>query len=430
MTNADQIRIALVEKSFLAVRQNKETFALTFYEKLFEAYPQVKPLFDQTNLSKQSEKLYGSLVLLVENIRNAEVLQSVLGPLGEKHKGYGAIEQHYPLVGEALIATLAEYIGPEDWTPEVEQAWVTTYGAVVEMMLKGVEKPINEIEEEEETVFEKKKEDYSSEEIKLRPRKKLTYRQKAKLKERNNLFTKINHWFWATPKWMIALYAATFFFIFSFLGQEISLIQTIIDTLEPLSIFIAVLLLIKEGPERKRQFHYQAWSIIDSATGIENSQARIIALEDLCDDGVSLAEIDLTKAKLNNIEMNGVNLSDAILNKAQLTNAELFYANLNNCDLTESNGVGVTLYRANLGFANLQKSNFSSANLAKANLMFADFREANFSGTNFYKANLKGVQFEGAYLSGANLKDAEVIIEDLKKAYLVDAIMPDGSIHK
>ena len=38
MKDADQIRIELVEKSFLSVRQNKETFALTFYEKLFEAY--------------------------------------------------------------------------------------------------------------------------------------------------------------------------------------------------------------------------------------------------------------------------------------------------------------------------------------------------------------------------------------------------------
>lgn len=428
MKDADQIRIELVEKSFLSVRQNKETFALTFYEKLFEASPQVKPLFEGTDISKQSEKLYGSLVLLVENIRNTEVLQSVLGSLGEKHKGYGAIEQHYPLVGAALIATLADYIGTKDWTPEVEQAWVTTYGAVVEMMLKGVEKPTQEMEDEDELTFENKVDDYSSEDIKLRPRKKLTYRQKVNLKDRNNLFTKINRWFWATPKWMIASYAACFFFLFSFVGQEIPFIQTIIDTLEPLSIFIAVLLLIKESPERKRQFNYQAWSIIDNANGIENSQARIIALEDLCDEGVSLTEIDLTKAKLNNIELNGVNLSNALMHKTLLINAELFYANLSSCDLTEANCVGITLYRATLDFANLQKSNFSSANLSKANLMFADFREGNFSGTNFYKANLKGVQFDGAYLSGANLKGADVIMDDLKKAYLVDAIMPDGSI--
>ena len=50
-----------------------------------------------------------------------------------------------------------------------------------------------------------------------------------------------------------------------FYGQEVAIIQLIIDTLEPLSIILAVLLFIKEIPERKRQFQYQAWSIIDNA---------------------------------------------------------------------------------------------------------------------------------------------------------------------
>lgn len=426
----DILRIELVEKSFEKVRENKSSFALTFYDQLFIESPQLKPLFENTDIPKQSEKLYGSLVLLVENIRHPEVLQSVLGPLGEKHKGYGAIEKHYPLVGSALIHTLAKYID-EDWTPEVEQAWVTTYGAVVDMMLKGIEQAQEIPEEEEIEQHEQNELDSSSvEKIKLRPRKKLTYKQKVKLKNRNNLLTKMNRWFWRTPKWMVALYAASFFFLLSYTGQEVGVIQTFIDTLEPLSIFIAVLIFIKEQPERKRQFQYQAWSIIDGATGIENSQARIIALEDLCDDGISLEEINLAGAKLNGIEMNGINISRANLSKAQLVNAELFYANLNNINLNEADCTGITLYRSNISFANLSKANCSSANFSKANMMFADFSHGNFSGANFAQANLKGVNFEGAYLSGVNLKGAELIPADLEKALLTDAIMPDGSIHK
>lgn len=429
--SADLLRIERVEESFKKIRENKDTFALSFYEQLFIESPQLKPLFDNTNLPKQSEKLYGSLVLLVENIRNPAVLQSVLGPLGEKHKGYGAIEKHYPLVGSALIHTLSKYIG-EEWTPEVEQAWVTTYGAVVDMMLKGVEQAQEVPQGNEEELEENNPsnpEDFSTEKIKLRPRKKLSYIQKVKLKDRNNLLTKLNRWFWRTPKWMIALYATTFFVFLAYIGQEIAAIQTLIDTLEPLSIFIAVLIFVKEQPERKRQFQYQAWSIIDSATGIENSQARIIALEDLCDDGISLNEINLVGAKLNGIEMNGVNIARADLRKALLVNAELFYTNFNNTNLSEADCTGVTFYRSNLSFVNFTKANCSSANFSKANLMFSDFTQGNFSGANFIQANLKGVNFEGAYLSGANLKGANVILEDLEKALLTDTIMPDGSIH-
>ena len=109
--SAAVIRYELVEQSFEKVRENKDTFALSFYDELFEQAPQLKPLFENTNIPKQSEKLYGSLVLLVENIRDPEVLQSVLGPLGEKHKGYGAIEKHYPIVGSVLLATLQKYLG-------------------------------------------------------------------------------------------------------------------------------------------------------------------------------------------------------------------------------------------------------------------------------------------------------------------------------
>ena len=298
------------------------------------------------------------------------------------------------------------------------------------MMLKGIEQA-QEIPEKEIEQHEQNELDSSSvEKIKLRPRKKLTYKQKVKLKNRNNLLTKMNRWFWRTPKWMVALYAASFFFLLSYTGQEVGIIQTFIDTLEPLSIFIAVLIFIKEQPERKRQFQYQAWSIIDGATGIENSQARIIALEDLCDDGISLEEINLAGAKLNGIEMNGINISRANLSKAQLVNAELFYANLNNINLNEADCTGITLYRSNISFANLSKANCSSANFSKANMMFADFSHGNFSGANFAQANLKGVNFEGAYLSGVNLKGAELIQADLEKALLTDAIMPDGSIHK
>ena len=82
----------------------------------------------------------------------------------------------------------------------------------------------------------------------------------------------------------IALYAAIAFFLFSFIGQEVTIIQLIIDTLEPLSIILAVLFSSKRSLTEKT-IPIQAWSIIDNATGLENSQARIIALEDLCDDG-------------------------------------------------------------------------------------------------------------------------------------------------
>ena len=52
--SAAVIRYELVEQSFEKVRENKDTFALSFYDELFEQAPQLKPLFENTNIPKQS----------------------------------------------------------------------------------------------------------------------------------------------------------------------------------------------------------------------------------------------------------------------------------------------------------------------------------------------------------------------------------------
>lgn len=413
----------LVETSFLIIREKQESFAPLFYEKLFKYSPQLRPMFRKTNMEQQHKKLYESLVLLVENIRDAAFLKKVLSALGEKHIGYGVIASHYPLVGKALISALKETAGDE-WSPKVEQAWSETYSVVVELMLSSTNTVVNDTEELEDHLGELQKQQQK----KFRPSKKLTYAQKRALQKNKTLVSRIIDWFWAKPNWVIAAYATLLFTLFSFIGQENTYVSFVVGILEPLSIILAVLFYVKEYPERKKQFQYQAWSVLDRATRIESSRARVLALEELCDEGVSLSEVNLEKANLNEIELNGVDLSMAHLNQAQLVKAELFYANFTNADLSESNCTEMVCYRSDLGFVNFQKANCSSANFRKANLMFVNFNEANLNGCDFSHANLKGASFDGATINGANFKGAKIILEDLKKGQLSEVILPDGQM--
>lgn len=77
-----------------------------------------------------------SLVLVVENLRDPGYLTTVLQQLGERHVRYGAMREHYPLVGAALLKTFASYL-KTDWTPEVKQAWIDAYSVIVDIMLAG-----------------------------------------------------------------------------------------------------------------------------------------------------------------------------------------------------------------------------------------------------------------------------------------------------
>ena len=130
--------IELLEQSFQAVAPKGEQLAARFYERLFQKYPAVRPLFTKVNITRQQKKLLSALVLVIGNLRKPDKLKPVLLDLGAKHVGYGAEPAHYAAVGENLLAVLQEFAGPA-WTNEVRQAWVEAYDFIKHIMLEGAE---------------------------------------------------------------------------------------------------------------------------------------------------------------------------------------------------------------------------------------------------------------------------------------------------
>lgn len=132
------LQVEKLENSFEKVKPQADAFVTSFYGNLFTDYPQAKPLFEETDMAKQGQKLLQSLVLVIENLRKPDVLGGALKGLGARHVQYGALPEHYPLVGNTLLKTFAEYLGTE-WTDDVQQAWVDAYGAITTIMLEGAD---------------------------------------------------------------------------------------------------------------------------------------------------------------------------------------------------------------------------------------------------------------------------------------------------
>ncbi|MDJ0649572.1 MAG: globin family protein [Xenococcaceae cyanobacterium MO_188.B19] len=137
-TKAPELQVELLERSFEAIKPNADSFVNSFYKNLFAAYPEAKPLFDTTDMGAQKKKLLNSLVLVVENLRKPDVLDQALRGLGARHVKYGALPEHYPLVGNALLITFKQYLGAS-WTPEIRQAWIDAYGVISQIMLDGAD---------------------------------------------------------------------------------------------------------------------------------------------------------------------------------------------------------------------------------------------------------------------------------------------------
>jgi hemoglobin-like flavoprotein len=49
---------------------------------------------------------------------------------------YGARPEHYPVVGQVLIETMAETAG-DAWKPEYTAAWQEAYGVVENLMISA-----------------------------------------------------------------------------------------------------------------------------------------------------------------------------------------------------------------------------------------------------------------------------------------------------
>lgn len=132
------VQVELLEESFEKIKPIAPQFADTFYENLFSDYPEAQPLFAHTNMGQQKQHLVKALALIVANLRDPDALTTNLKALGARHLTYGTIKEHYPLVGSTLLKTMSFYLA-EDWTPEVEQAWIDAYDAIRSIMLEGAE---------------------------------------------------------------------------------------------------------------------------------------------------------------------------------------------------------------------------------------------------------------------------------------------------
>jgi hemoglobin-like flavoprotein len=130
------LELDALETSFDLVAADGDQLMDVFYARLFAAAPAVKPLFAGTDLRRQKGMLLAALVLLRKSLRNLEAIVPNLHALGARHVAYGARPEHYPVVGEVLIASMAQVAG-DAWRPEYERAWVAAFEVVAGVMLEG-----------------------------------------------------------------------------------------------------------------------------------------------------------------------------------------------------------------------------------------------------------------------------------------------------
>ena len=122
----------LVRSSFAAIAPNAAAVAATFYGRLFELDPALRPLF-KGDMAAQGRKLMAMITTTVGNLHNLGAVIPAIEQLGIRHVGYGVTDQHYDTVASALLWTLEQGLG-DAFTPATRAAWIECYVTLARIM--------------------------------------------------------------------------------------------------------------------------------------------------------------------------------------------------------------------------------------------------------------------------------------------------------
>lgn len=234
-----------------------------------------------------------------------------------------------------------------------------------------------------------------------------------------------------------------------------------LDNIEGFSILLVAVLYILESKQRKQQSYYEAWQVIDAASGVETSYARSQALQYLNREKVSLRSIDAPSGDLENIDLSKADLEYADFRGANLKNANFSHSNLKGADFSYGNAAtGASLQGADLMNADLEDANLSGTDLRGTNLSHArlhkavmdkntkldakwevvwtvvnqteriqslrnaDLRNANLSDINFSGVDMRDANLQNANLSNSNLSKASIKGAVFKNANLTNTVLP------
>ncbi len=134
--------IAVVKSTAPILEQHGELLTRHFYRRMFERNPEVAPFFNRSNQTSgvQQRALATAICVYAANIDNLEALGGAVELIAQKHASLRIQPEHYPIVGENLLASIREVLG-EGATDAVIHAWGAAYGFLANILV-GREKEI------------------------------------------------------------------------------------------------------------------------------------------------------------------------------------------------------------------------------------------------------------------------------------------------
>ncbi|HET9897492.1 MAG TPA: globin domain-containing protein [Streptosporangiaceae bacterium] len=126
---------ARLRENFAHVMMHGDELPLFFYADLFIKHPELREMFP-VSMTAQRGHFVEALGKIVSHVDKIDEFTAFLQGLGRDHRKFGAVVEHYDVVGGSLLATLEHFSGPA-WTPDLATDWRAAYKLIGSVMIEA-----------------------------------------------------------------------------------------------------------------------------------------------------------------------------------------------------------------------------------------------------------------------------------------------------
>ncbi|WP_159911573.1 NO-inducible flavohemoprotein [Pantoea sp. 18069] len=128
---------AIVQSTVPLLESGGEALITHFYQRLLGEHPEVRALFNSTHQQSgaQPRALAFSVLMYAKHIDRLENLGNLPAQIINKHVALQVQPEHYPIVGQCLLASIREVLGAEIATDAVIDAWAAAYQQLADILI-------------------------------------------------------------------------------------------------------------------------------------------------------------------------------------------------------------------------------------------------------------------------------------------------------
>ncbi|WP_281868969.1 NO-inducible flavohemoprotein [Brevibacillus parabrevis] len=132
----NQKTIDIIKSTVPVLEVHGTTITKHFYKRMFASHPELLNIFNHANQKqgRQQTALANAVYAAALYIDKLETILPVVKQIAHKHRSLGIKPEHYPIVGENLLAAIKEVLG-DAATDEIIQAWAEAYGVIADVFI-------------------------------------------------------------------------------------------------------------------------------------------------------------------------------------------------------------------------------------------------------------------------------------------------------